>query len=154
MKAPPSIAVRSRMPVSPCPEPADGAAAYAAGELTTRRLSPARVKDSSTAASPPGAWRSVLLSASCTMRYADNSTPGGSRRRLPRTRAVTGTPALRTLANSASNCASEGCGVVPSGLSPVASDRNRPSMWRSSARPSCAFARIDASSLTSSCGGS
>ena len=60
------------------PPSAGGAAPSSTTSISTASAGSARV---TSAASP--AWRSVLVSASWTMRYAERSTPGGQRRAAP-----------------------------------------------------------------------
>jgi hypothetical protein len=50
------------------------------------------------------------VSASCTIRKAESSTPGASSRGVPSMRTSTGSPASRTCATSVSSCASDGYG--------------------------------------------
>ena len=83
----------------------------------------------------PGACRSALLSASCTIRYADSSTPGGSGRASPLISVVTSSPAARMLSTSASSRSRVGCGAC--GAAPVPGRRSRtgPRGSPSAARP-------------------
>ena len=88
-RCPPSMAARSRMPMMPCPPPLAEPAparqvrgALGAGRAVVPDLDhqgrlavvqPHLDRD-------PGACRMALLSASCTIRYADRSTPAGAGR--------------------------------------------------------------------------
>ena len=63
-----------------------------------------------TDAGAPPAWRSTLVSPSCTTRYAARSAPGDKGRGTPLTWSSTGKPALDTRPISASSSPSPGCG--------------------------------------------
>ena len=91
----------------------------------------------------------ALLSASCTMRYADRSTPSGSGTGFPLQVTVTDTPPLRAESSTASSSANPGCGAVS--CPPV---RSTPSTRRNSVRPASALALISPKLSTSSGGGS
>lgn len=152
--SPPSICTRSRIPSTPCPAPGDGLASRLGAPLTIRTPSPPSTYEISTRASAPGECRSALLSPSCTIRYADSSTPCGSGRGEPVTTASTTSPALRTLSSSESRLPSVGCGASGS-LSTKASgsaERTTPRMRRSSARAATAFSRMVAKDVASSGG--
>ena len=72
----------------------------------------------STVARVAWACRRVLVSASCTIRYTDTSTPGGSGRSSPLVRSVTVRPAARTSSSSVERLATPGCGTVSGSSSP------------------------------------
>ena len=81
----------------------------------------------------------ALLSASCTIRYADSSTPCGSGRGVPVTSTVTARPAASALATSSSSRSRVGWGP---GSSSAPSARSTPTTRRSSRSPSVAVARM------------
>src|SRR6185437_554775 len=152
-RLPPSIVARSRMPTRPCPPPAAQVPLATSTEATpSLRISSVRLSGryaTCTCTRAPGACRIALLSASCTIRYADRSTPSGRSTGFPLQVTATDTPPLRAESSRVSSSASPGCGVVPA--TPV---RSTPSTRRSSPRPASALARISPKLSTSSGGGS
>ena len=153
------MVARSRMPTRPWPPPvaraplatrtgtAPLAGAWASVRTSSARLSGRYARCSRTC--EPGACRIALLSASCTMRYADRSTPSGSVTGFPLQVTVTDTPPLRAESSSASRSASPGWGAVS-----CPSVRSTPSTRRSSVSPASALALISPKLSTSSVGGS
>ena len=84
-----------------------------------------------TDARPAAAWRSVLVSASWTMRYAVSSAAAPSRNGVPSTARSTGSPVARTRSTSALRSPMPGCGASPAAGSSV---RSTPSIARMSVR--------------------
>ncbi len=109
----------------PCPAPApEGPASEGAAPFTTRtinstpasppsRASSARTRRTLTSTVVPAACRTALLTASCTTRYAVNST-AGSNSAKGSTSNRTSAPARRVPATSSARSANPGCG--PSSL--------------------------------------
>src|SRR5918996_1113478 len=128
---PPRRATRSRMPMMPCP---------AVASLSSIRLAPSSTTSTSRSESLNArvtvtrvgcVCLSTFVSASCTMRKTESSTPPASGSRSPVTSSCTGSPAARKSATSSSRFASDGCGrssALSSGL------RSSARIRRSSAR--------------------
>ncbi len=85
----------------------------------------------------PGACRTTLASASCTIRYADRSTAGGTSPNSLESERSTGSPARTVASTSCWSRSSPGCGArspsVPSLLSTDSSRRISPSDSRAAA---------------------
>lgn len=137
------------------PEVSSGADGAGGGELTTRTVSrePSAAVVTDTRVRAPGACRTTLASASCTMRYADRSTAGSSGKGPSGSDNSTGTPARTVPSTSFGSIPTPGCGVFAG--PPCRSDsslRSTPSSRRISARDSRAVAAIDPNSSSASRG--
>ena len=127
--SPPKTDTRSCMPSEPVPR----AARRCRRPRRRRAPRPRRGRAGSaggTCARAGPACLSAFVNASCTIRYADRSTPGGSSRLSPSTVTSTGSPASRIFAARTSTCARLGCGA--SAISSPSS-RRTPSSRRISA---------------------
>ena len=120
---------RASPPDHALPPPGRGAAP---GRRRAPRARTRRVDSGSTTwvATLP-AWRSVFVSASCTIRYAERSTLAGSGRASPSSASETSRPAARTSPSSSSSWARPGVGACSGDSSSV---RSRCSSRRSSTR--------------------
>ncbi len=136
---PPVNRTRSRIPTSPCPVPAlsSGEAGFGAGPLTTSTCRWPADARTETWVRAPGACRTTLASASCTIRYADRSTADGTSPRSAASDSSTGSPARTVASTSCWSRSRPGCGArspsVPSLRSTDSSRRISPSDSRAAA---------------------
>ncbi len=122
---PPSAAARSRMPASPLPPPpASAPVAGPSSSIRSRRTPSAYAKRTRACREPE--WRTTLVRASCTMRKAARSAPGGNRGGSPSVSTVR--PAAAACSTSSGSRSRPGAGAR--GAAPGA--RRVPRTWRTS----------------------
>src|SRR5947209_976596 len=108
---PPNAAARSRMPGMPLPPPTvDGPAPAPSPSSVTSTTKSSPSAEMRTAAVLAWAWRVTLVRASCTMRYAARSTPGGRAGRRDATSTCTRRPVASAPATRRGRSASPAVG--------------------------------------------
>lgn len=135
------------MPSAPrsTPEPAS-----APGPLTTRTVSqPSSEARTETRVVAPGACRTMLARASCTIRYADRSTACGTSPRSAASDSSAGTPARTVASTSCWTRSSPGCGARSPSLPSL---RSTESSRRISASDSRALAAMEVNSSRAASG--
>src|SRR5215472_8313891 len=142
-RLPPNSATRSRIPIRPRPSLAAAGVGTPAPSSTTRSRRPSRWYCRLISTCAPGACLRALVVASCTMRYADSSSAGGSGAGWPTTRSRTFWPAARARATRSSSWARLGSGSNDAELS--LEGRSTPSSRASSSSATRAVSAIDAS---------
>ncbi len=147
VSVPPSILARSRIPTSPCLGRSSSVSVddRIPAALRTDIRSRSSSTEMSTVIAAPGACRALLLSASCTIRYADRPTPAGTSPYLAFN--AISVPVARSRSTTSSTPRSSGCGVVPAASS---SARSAPSIRRISVMPSRAIFCSNANSASTS----